>query len=684
MTLSLRRGDSPAQFFDSWRDYLHARTGSETTLCRALAVTNEPLVREGWAAVTKEIQEHEVSLLSSPDDSDLRAARDEAVLLRDFTHQRVGIPWVTPVLGTGCLSASDGNEAVAIASLPSTVAEAASSWGRLPDGTAKRDAVQEFAHALLCAKLGGEETTGEARGGASDPTDRTLAAYALLCAYLLARLYFEVGALLSGPKQASSVPLEFDKRIDGPTPLGAETFDKLARPLLQALEDMKTAAVQLSKSPVNGADNESRASIVEKFANVIAHDLTDRRPKVLGTDVDLMAEIAWLFMTEGTSQYPGWSDLLVLLGFAFDSTNRRHLWPHLTNLNTARSVLESELARTTAISWQTRFPDSQGEISSTRDRLYDTVADLLIAQAHMQPPRRDRHSDANGTDACPAAVAFITSFDLELEMALLAKRQRFALVMPFYVQVVGSEPAGGYVWLRTTIEAPDTHRALTEEDICRVRTPQQWELVGGNIAAQDEREDIPIVVRLTGSPLVAGPDLSDRVQEGWAVKLSERLGGSSRLMGTVVVDEHTALQQWAADLGMLKTATSVKDRLGLPASYLSGMDEDTDARFWLLLGTQLNDDAVRQRIAATIAASNLRGMIGGAVGRTKLPQRTGVVVNMRTTPRQRDVFLWQGLDVVRGTYADVVPALEHAADHARKPQARRRAGDESCELGGAQ
>ena len=203
---------------------------------------------------------------------------------------------------------------------------------------------------------------------------------------------------------------------------------------------------------------------------------------------------------------------------------------------------------------------------------------------------------------------------------------------------------------------------------------------------------MPIVVRVAGSPLIKvdgidtlAPDeqpyaAKKQANHGWTEALRTSLGGPAMtLAGTVLLDEYTALHQWAAELAQPPNVDkdNQDERLGLPVRLFKG-GHDTDARFWFVLGVQLSDEAVRQRTAAVVSTADLRSHV------TKEPRdtlRAGVVVNRRTTPNERDVFLWQGLDVVAATYEQVLPALRHMAQHTGNPNLRRLMG-EGCDVHG--
>lgn len=694
MALSLTRPDDPARFFESWPEYLRSWTGTgaqDVTFCRALMGNYEPLMNPHWNRLLAEIEANTSRVDRDPD---LDSALEDAETDLKGVTQRVGFPWVTPVLGSGCLSAAEGPEAESIELVPAQLGALARSWGLLPDGSPVSDVLQRFADNLLAAKDIPLVSSGVGlRTVEAVPViDRTVAARTVLCAYLLSRLYFEVGAMATALVGPTTYPLEFDTALDGPTPRGAEIDALLREPLLQQLRELKDA---IQARPITDL------RFVAKFAEAIRIDLTADPPRVRGSDARLMTEIAWHFLAEGTSQYPGWSDLLVLLNFEFNSTDRRHRWPHLTDLASARAALAKELRDTTELSWQSRLPPASGGpfaavAVSHRDQLYDAVARLLIAQAKLSvadadttvgsaPGSVSRRSDVADTlarsshhaDAYPPAVAFVTSFDLELEMALLALRSPFRLVMPFYVRRSGSNTAIGYVWLQTLVAPPPVESGLTAGQLTMLYRPTEWSLLSTHPMRKDEWPGVPAVVRLAGSPLVDGPDLAT-AQGAWADRLREQLGPKARLVGTVLLDEHTALQQWAADLGMPRVPNGTRDRLGLPERFVTGVNEETDARFWFLLGVQLNDDGVRHRSAALVGAADLRGGVTSKP-RTLRPRRMGVMVNRRSTPDQREVFIWQGLDVVAATYDDVLPALIHIAEHAEQPDLRRVTGT-ACAL----
>lgn len=666
MALATSRPTDPPKFFEGWTEYLRPWAGyGDISFCRALADNYDGLFRP---AFNQKRKVRDNLALANQGDPGLAGVLADLNMQLKMVRVRTAFPWVTPVIGSGCLSAPEGPEADAIQCVPEQLAVAAQGWGLLPDGGAKGDAACAFARALLASKLGITTwTTQMANASTTSSIDRTVAARAALCAHLLAQLYFEVGALGEQPLGSVTSPMTLDAS-EATTSIGAEVAERLVIPLVSQLQALKTS--------LEGRPGED-LMFVSTFADAVRHDLShdQDRPQVRGADAQLMAEITWHFMTEGTSQYPGWSALLVLLGFAFNSQDRKARLPHLTDLGAARDRLATEFEETTTESWESRLSplgQTDGGRQSKRDALYDSVANLLVAQAGLSTAATSRD-----TSTYPPAVAFVTSFDLELEMALLAKRAAFRLVMPFYVHRSASE-ASGYVWLHTVVVPPQDGEDLAADDLDRLLKPAEWSLLVAHASKNAVLHGLPSVVRLAGSPLVQGPDLN-ATPGSWVDKLRRQLGDGVTLAGTVLLDEHTALQQWAADFGTPLDASDTTHRLGLPERFVKGVSDTTDARFWFLLGVQLNDDAIRQRTAALVGAADLHEALSSHA-RTNRLRRAGVVVNRRSTASQRDVFLWQGLDVVEASYEDVVGALNHAAKHAAQPDLRRVKG-EPCAVG---
>ncbi len=695
MALATSRPGKPPAFFATWTTYLNAWKGSrDTTFCRAITAIYDPVVKDELETINRNEVSQTTASTSETDRNELKAGYDAD---KKRLRTRDGFPWITPILGSGCLSLSESSAAPDVEEVPKVLAALADSWGHLPEGTSAASAIEQVALSLVGTKLGAAAAD---RASRAEPTPETIAdpmheiaARALLCARLLTRLYFEAGAAAGGGAVNNIDTITFPTALDGDLPRGAEIQDFVVDPLKDQLQRLAAAVKARGDQDAFTAD----------FAEAVHRDLTSVRQQVTvrSTDAILMGEIAWYFMTKGTAQYPGWSDLLTQLTLASDSAERSHRWPHLNDLSEARSRLHDEILQTTITSWATRVEagspaeaeasrgngEQERQSRSGRDDLYDAVAELLIAQA-------SRHSDSvtEGLDQWPPAVAFVTSFDLELEMALMKARSPFRLVVPFYARDTNDIEASAkaFVWLETVIEAVPPQQQLAPEDLYRLRVTRHWRLLTTHPDATTDDFTMPIVVRVAGSPLikVAGIDelaedeqLHGGTEEStaeWIQSLKESIGGEPMTLGgTVLLDEYTALHQWAAELATPPLLQDTHVRLGLQNRLFKG-GNDTDARFWLVLGVQLSDESVRHRTAAVVSTADLRSTVNGPKRKT---ERAGLVVNRRTSPNERDVFLWQGLDVVAANYEEVVPALRHMAKHTADPTKRRFVG-EPCAIDG--
>jgi hypothetical protein len=674
MALTVSRPPAPPRFFETWDAYLASWGGGEVSFCRAIVENNSAT----YSRIVTEQDEQLAKLKKDHCDSpDLELALLEHNKNSETTIARAAFPWITPVIGSGCLGVSEGPDAVALEGVPDELAAAADSWGVLPDGSVVSAVVRSFAAGLIKAKLGEaprpaptEVPTDGAR------VDRQLACLLTLCASLLSRLYFETCALAGVTLLPPSAPVALGQKGVPLSSIAGQVVEDVIAPLEGYLGEL----VRLAE---NATADDLR--FVSTFGHQVLADLRQEQPRVRGTDVRLMAEIAWHFLAAGTAHYPGWSDLLVLLGFGFNSPDRQAHRPHLVDLEAARVRLAHELEATTNASWRMRCASRAGELGEgpiAREALYDSIADLLLAQAHLSKETKGKQT------AFPPAVAFVTSFDLELEMALLNRRQPFRMVVPFYVRRSdGSSGASGFVWLYTdVIPGPASPQP---DDLAALFKPQEWALLVSHPTEAPTLHDLPSIVHLAGCPLISGPDLLEATG-AWADRLRARLGekaGESltrkvRVAGTVLLDEHTALQQWAAEFGSPGDTPDPSHRLGLPERFVRGMPTKGDARFWFLLGVQLHDDAVRQRAAALIAAADLREGLSPTSSEA-LHRRAGVVINRRSVASEREVFMWQGLDVVETSYQTATGALAHAALHVLHPE-QRRVNGQPCKIGAPQ
>lgn len=118
-------------------------------------------------------------------------------------YKRHGFPWITLVLGSGCLEASQDISGTEIREVPAIVQRLLAEEPPLPDGTNSAKLAAAFAASLIADRLGPSAFPGFHDSGAmAEPDDPRRASQAsfedkidrktaqlLLCAALLTRLY---------------------------------------------------------------------------------------------------------------------------------------------------------------------------------------------------------------------------------------------------------------------------------------------------------------------------------------------------------------------------------------------------------------------------------------------------------------------------------------------------------------
>jgi hypothetical protein len=335
---------------------------------------------------------------------------------------------------------------------------------------------------------------------------------------------------------------------------------------------------------------------------------------------------------------------------------------------------------TTRVSWERG--EGGGQLSE-RSRLYAACAALLNEQARAA-------ASAPQNRRPPVASAFVTTFDVELEMALLsAEASPFLVAVPYHV-LVGSladraQARSHPVWIAYVVR-PGL------DGLDGLLAPTEWivlhnDIFGGVSSIAEQRggspavlahdathlrlRNLPVVVRLSGSPLVKPPPLYDPATNTWTELVHELASvpgttfepaveptGDARDPGmvlehAVVIDEYAAMQQTAAELFAPGTG-----RIGLPTALAGGSSTGDRARFWVLLGVQVGDPGVRHRVAFEMSAPALTDM-----PRVNAPDRPGVVVNRRLSSEDQELLHWFGFDVVHGRCQDFIDDLERIAAH---------------------
>jgi hypothetical protein len=157
------------------------------------------------------------------------------------------------------------------------------------------------------------------------------------------------------------------------------------------------------------------------------------------------------------------------------------------------------------------------------------------------------------------------------------------------------------------------------------------------------RQVVEIVDGVAGMPGAGSPEDDD--------------GAAIALHPAFVLDEYVA--------GVLGATESFLDhvdnaRLGLPR-WITGTPGGVNAqfaRFWLVLGSQLSDSSIRQRVVAHLTSPALN-----APAPDIRPARTGLIVNRRLGRLDCRLMQWQGFDVVEDRCETLSDHLDHYTAH---------------------
>jgi hypothetical protein len=528
-----------------------------------------------------------------------------------------GMPWLTLIVGTGCLN-DPVPTATVVDPLPARLGRVAAELEvtLLSDNTQVEALVSRFARSLLDARRA--TSTNAASPPATDAEQR-IAARVLLCAALASEVYRLSLAQKVGPR-----PRDTDLVT---LPSGGALTDPERRAVLLA-DDLRSALTALQGAAP--ADKQ----FVEKLAQRIRADL-NKSPEagMRAKDVDAFAELAWHLMMAGTGHYLGWGELFTLLSVSTAELVSGMRSPFLSDLTQVRDFLAEGLGRATNASWKDRQIGKAGE----RSAFYDQVAATAARQAVI-------HAGAvDGKESFPLGAIFVTGFDLEVELALLNQGVSFIVLAPFLVHArVGTRTDVALTWLMKSIDGgsgPNT--ALTD-----LTSSAGWQMVPSDDFA-DVANGYPVVVRLTGSPLMDPPNDAQLVKVivDSAIPRPGR-ATERRLTHALLIDEHAGLHQWLPEMDPIRKNAIPKDTFG---------NTQWSARFWVLVGVQIGDAAVRQRIAALLSSTLLRGERTENDVELSLP---GVALVRASEAGDRDVLNWRGIDVVRADFPELTPHLE--------------------------
>jgi hypothetical protein len=629
-----------------------------------------------------------------------------------FPEAWKGFPWLTLVLGSGCLDLWE-EPGFTSTSLAQAVHDALEDLPWPEESESPATIAQRFTESLVWNRMSipGQKTQPEPQGNASGlaaghsetPTIDPIDAYVTLIAALMTRLFHRV--LAAGPSALARWDDDaayFDLTLSSYNLRDVRT--SLLDPLVELIDRSKSLLSSGGWSGSEPRQGDSKvAAATMALLDDIGHSLVpgdNRTARSIGiVHLRLMTEVAWFFLTRRTPIYPGWTDLLFQLRLRKGEeiiTGSQTLSP-LTKL---WSSVSDMLMYATRESWKSLDPEIPSD--SPRDRLYEGAAEVMWAQT-------DALIGLGPSTVLPPAVAFVTSFDVELEMALWSapRKGMFSVVVPVHILKVpeASAKEAEFGWLIGDVDSS----SVTDwsEGLEMILHPTNWRPFTPDYNPR-QLLDRPIVVHLNGCPLFELGSLPPGLLSEF--KLSTK-GSHLSVVHAVTVDEYFALR--LSELEMFWTGNDAsKDppqrvSRALHPNLLE--DGEWNPRFWLSLGVPVADPAVRSRVMSQIAVSRMRS---GSPDDASSPARTptylppkptdgnrrrraqrspgqsdieGLAVNKNIDEDEAGLLYWLGFDVVSSDCSDFVDDLAHYARHVRADpydewSGKRPPTDRSCPL----
>lgn len=598
-----------------------------------------------------------------------------------------GFPWVTPVIGSGALELPVrlGFDAKSLAdAVAARLEEVGLEEVKDSQGESLPSLARTFTESLVTDRLQATSKVGDDVGDRY-PVDLLPARLALIAA-LGTRFFHLVRAF--GPSSISRSGTEVATWDSMSSSSAArEPLDTIGVDVLEPLAGELTAAMKLLKQHPSGEVTRAVTGFLDEVKDRL--DPRDDDPRSLDLDdLRLLTEVAWFFLIQGTQVYPGWSDLLLglMLHQKHDAPLRssRRPRPKFKNLMTLAESVATLMKEATEASWDTLAAGSQPD---ERDRFFAATAEVLWSQANARTTQ----------NKLPPAVGFVTSFDLELEMALWVQARtgdHFSVAIPVHILLGRNSTVAEPFWLigSVTREMEVTDHAKQLEKLQR----PSWRVLSASPRDDDPLFQGPVVVHLSGCPLF---DLSEVNGSSGASIRSELLeilelpkfGDEVLVTHAVTVDEYLALRQSATELfsaSQHEKDPAARRGRGLPVALTKSTTRNM--RFWMALGVAVADPAIRHRLVSQISIQWLRGSgdkrtsepIDSAedaddsgLGRRKrrsdreaedITDVHGVAVNRRIDDEEASLLYWLGLDVVEADCQEFVPHLRHYSWHVEK------------------
>lgn len=566
-------------------------------------------------------------------------------------------PWLTLVLGSGCANETIDDSGVASLS-PERISGLLADWTRLKDGDKPSDLAFKFARDLIDQRM--PDGSRDGRPSIDDKKlkeEDTEIAKLVLATSLLTLLY---RGLASEHRQ----PLDprGNDRLEMPGK-GHESGKKFGEHRLSELKTLYADEFTESLLPKMKQSKAAVRHVLERIGSNlkgVARNKSGKEvtitPSLCRLDLQILTEFTWLAMTErssiyyGMSRYYGWSSLLALLARADDTVQGP---PHRSpprpgsHRSTVTESIKTWYEQASSESWkQPATPRVSG-----RRKFFDSAANVLIAQAKL----RERYRGQNSIP--PIASAFSTSFDIELEMSLAKRNVGFVIVVPVYcLQKATTGPKSprkaSLHWLAAVV-APDPSGAIK---FAQIVEPKEWYMLNGDSWSDYwPYANWPLVIHLVGCPVVKLPANDKPWIRAVGRNTSEPIDNQEMfddiegISPAVLMDEYDAIQQHS---------TEMFGSSGLPEQFASASKLSSQARFWMLMGVQMGDAAIRYGIASRLGPGKR-----GADSQHRHPGRAGLAVSSHVDPAARDLMQYYGIDLVQQNCDAFVEDLDHYAEH---------------------
>jgi hypothetical protein len=566
------------------------------------------------------------------------------------------MPWVTPIVGTGA------EESPSIGEIRG---RARTACGKL-DGDAARRALR-LAESLIETRLHPKPSKAEP-ADYGDTTPAEWLGVALTAVADLTNAYHQVQSWNS---RAVTRSRDDVATLRNDFPEHDTVLSRFISPALNSIDELR-------------AKLSSEASGAAILCGRISNALQRSEPTISRTEIFVLTEYCWSDLSG--QALPGWSDLLWRLyvrqrvdaedAQATDVASSRGPRPIGLDPDGLVEVLEASYDDFVRQSWEAR--------KDRKPNIYSAVADLLAAQTRYfawtsdevvedwglfedgaidsDNPLPTERPSLEEYPPPPHPLAIVTSLDLDLELSLLDSRRPFVIAMPVTATGISKDgktiDASTWIGLRVPATSADH-----DYKVLREPAHSGWfALSTDQVATLRQRtRGMPVILRIAGCPLVPLPvperipptdESDDYADENVFEQVADDLGldSVSEFTHQVLIEEFAGIQQ----------AISTRDHpRSLPSLLVPPSEDEADerhlARFFLVLGVQVDDPAIRSRLAIEIAQT---------IPTTRASaKRNGLAIIQRVSGAAEDLLATLGLDLVKTSCTEFVEDLQHYTDH---------------------